>query len=515
MKYSPMIVLAFVIAVAVAGAGAFWLGRHERGAQAASDARSDVELDRIHAAEQESDPYGRCLAYPDPAEFHWSPALVHAMCARLQRRMLGWKEIQDALDAHQPQALQAAFDGYLARNEAGEHGFLAWTFWWMFQSPSQWAADTTRRWVEADPASAQAHDARGMHLAARAWQARGTDTADKTSEAAFASMAEQVAKARAEFEQALQRNPRHLGAYYGLLYTSQIGSDDDEEGKRDRWVTAALAIDPADGWIYQEWMNAVQPQWGGSLARMRDVAAAAVAHADANPTLALLAAEPLCTEANSYRCDGCDKDGARSLALFRRAGEIGPAACFLDGAGAAAVLAQDIPAATRYYSQAYRFLARDEWLAYRAQNLRSLGRADWALADLQGANTRNPANVTVLHALALAYTDAGRIGDVEKAYRRMLDLEPDNAVAAVDLARLYLGELHQPDRARPLVDHLLERDPRSVQGWYVRTMLCESADDKPCYRAAAAHFLEYANPHDPWQAPNIRSVRSKLAEIGS
>ena len=515
MKTSPTIALAFVLAVAAVGAAAFWLGRQERGVQAARDARSDAELDRIQAAERETDPYRRCVAYPNPAEFNWSPALVEAMCVRLQRRMLGWKDIQDALDAHQPQALQAAFDGYLARNEAGEHGFLEWTFWWMFQSPSHWADDTTRRWVEADPASAHAHVARGMHLVARAWQARGTDTADKTSESAFADTAGQVAKARAEFEQALQLNARHLGAYYGLLHTSQLGTDDDEDAKRERWIAAALAIDPADGWIYQEWMNAMRPQWGGSLARMREVAAAAAAHADANPTLALLAAEPLCNEADAYRCDGCDKDGARSLALYRKAGEIGPAACFLDGAGAAAVLAQDIPAATRYYSQAYRFLARDEWLAYRAQNLRSLGRGDWALADLQGANTRNPSNATVLHALALAYADAGRIGDVEKAYRRMLEIEPDNVVAATDLAKLYLGDLHQPERARPLVDHLLEGDPKSVPGWFVRTMLCEAADDKPCYREAAAHFLEYANPNDPWLEPQIRSVRSKLAEIGS
>jgi hypothetical protein len=45
-------------------------------------------------------------------------------------------------------------------------------------------------------------------------------------------------------------------------------------------------------------------------------------------------------------------------------------------------------------------------------------------------------------------------------------------------------------------------------------MLCESANDMPCYRAAAAKFLHYANHNDPWQGANISVVQSKLAQIG-
>lgn len=515
MQKTLTIAIAFVLAVAGAAVIAFRLGRqqeHVTHVERAAD--FDAELDRIHAAEQQPDLYRRCLDYPNPDEFHWSPALIESMCKPLARRMLAWQDIVHALDAHHPEEIDAAFDGYQARGEAGEHGYLTWAFWWMFDTPSKWAGDTTRRWVEEDPSSAHALVARGLHRYALAWQARGEDLAVNTSEAKFAAMNAHVDAARADFEAALKKNPRHIAAYYGLVSTSQIGHEPDEYARRDRWVDAALAIDPADGWIYKAWMDAVQPQWGGSLGLMQDVAAGAARHADANPSLALFAAEPICSEADALRCDGCDKDGARSLALYRTAGEIGPAACFLAGAGAAAVLAEDLIAATRYYSQAYRFFGRDDWLAYRAQNLRSLGRADWALQDLNGANVRDPSNVTVLHALALAYSDAGRTGDVEKAYRRILDAEPDHVAAAVDLAQLYIQKLNQPERARPLADHLIERDPKSVRGWLVRTMLCDATGDKPCYREAAARFLEYANPDDPWQAPQIRNVRQKLAEIG-
>ena len=516
-----MIAIAFVIAVTAAAATAYWLGRRERTApvdQTAPverDARIDAELGRLRAAEQQPDLYRRCIDYPNPDEFDWSPALIESMCKPLARRMLGWKEIENALDGHHPEKLAAAFDGYQARGEAGEHGFLAWTFWWMFERPTKWSGDTTGRWVEEDPASAHALVARGIHETTLAWQARGTDIGANTSPEQFANAAEHVRKARADFEAALKKNPRHIAAYYGLLSTSQLVNDSDEEERRRKWIDAALAIDPADGWIYKEWMQAVQPQWGGSIGEMKDVAIAAAAHADANPSLALFAADPICNEADRLRCDGCDKDGARALALYRDAGKIGPAACFLEGAGATAVLAGDLLTAARYYSQAYRFFGTDEWLAYRAQNLRSLGQGEWALQDLNAANVHDPSNVTVLHALALAYSDAGRIGDVEKAYHRMLDVDPDNATAAIDLAKLYLRRFNEPERARPLVDRVIGRDPKSVQGWLVRTMLCDSAADKPCYREAAARFLEYANPDDPWQANDIRNVRARLAEIGS
>ena len=114
-------------------------------------------------------------------------ALIESMCKPLTWRMLGWKDIENALDAHHPETLQAAFDDYQARGEAGQHGFLAWTFWWMFEKPSKWSGDITRRWVEEDSASAHALVARGIHEATLAWQARGSDIAANTSPQRFAN----------------------------------------------------------------------------------------------------------------------------------------------------------------------------------------------------------------------------------------------------------------------------------------------------------------------------------------
>lgn len=475
----------------------------------------NAELDRIQAAEKIEDPYERCMAYPNPVEFNWSPEVIEAMCKRLSRRMLGWKEVEDALDSKHPEKIDQAFESYLARNEAGEHGYLTWTFSWMFESSSKWADDTTNHWVRIDPQSAYALAARGIHYSQAAWDARGSHFASETPEENFARMHEFVGKARADLQASLKLNPRLIAAYYGLLRTTRLADSDDENKQRDAWIEQALALDPADQWIYQDWMGAVEPQWGGSLGEMEQVAERAGAHADANPPLALLKAEPLCQQADTLRCTHCEKDGQKALDLYRQAGAIGPANCFLDGAGGAAVLAQDLPTATRYYSQAYRFLGKDEWLAYRAQNLRSLGRGAWALENLQNALARQPQNTTLLHALALAYVDAGRLGDVEKTYLEMLRIDPENTSAALDLSRLYTTGLKAPDKARPLVEGLLKRDPASALAWFAKTLLCEAEDDKACYRDAAGKFLVYANRSDPWQRANAESVSAKLMEIGS
>lgn len=515
--------LLLLLAVPLIGGLAYYMGTRD-GARSAVVAEVptfkipdglNAELDRIQAAEKIEDPYERCMAYPNPVEYNWSPDVIEAMCKRLSRHMLGWKEIEDALDQKHPEKIDQAFESYLARNEAGEHGYLTWTFSWMFESSSKWADDTTNKWVKIDPQSAYALAARGIHYAQAAWDARGGHFASETPDENFTRMHELVGKARADLQASLKLNPRLIAAYHGLLRTSRLGDSGKEHALRDAWIEQALALDPADQWIYHDWMDAVQPQWGGSLREMELVAERAKAHADTNPSLALLKAEPLCQQADALRCTHCEKDGQKSLDLYRQAGTIGPSNCFLDGAGAAAVLAQDLPTATRYYSQAYRFLGKDEWLAYRAQNLRSLGRGAWALENLQNALARQPQNTTLLYALALAYSDAGRLGDVEKTYLEMLRIDPANTTAALELSGLYVTGLKTPGKARPLVESLLKRDPASAQAWFAKTMLCEAEDDKACYRDAAAKFLVYANRSDPWQRANVESVSAKLVEIGS
>ena len=209
-----------VLLVASIGAGAYYLGvdngtREAAIAVAPTPAPSNelnAELDRIQVAEKIEDPYERCMAYPNPAEFNWSPSVIEVMCKRLSRRMLGWKEIEDALANKHPELLAQAFDGYLARNEAGEHGFLTWSFWWMFQSSSKWADDITDKWVQADPKSAYALVARGLHYTESAYAARGDDFASKTPAENFVRTHEFVRKARADLQQSLERNPRLIAA---------------------------------------------------------------------------------------------------------------------------------------------------------------------------------------------------------------------------------------------------------------------------------------------------------------
>ena len=119
-----------------------------------------AELDEIRGyldAEKTTDRLQRCLTYPNPSGFKWDAKVVDAFCRLSLRKMISWKEITAALDEHHPEVLQQAFDSYLDRTfEPGQHGFLTWTYWWMFQNPSAEEEKVTQQWVEEDPGSAHA-----------------------------------------------------------------------------------------------------------------------------------------------------------------------------------------------------------------------------------------------------------------------------------------------------------------------------------------------------------------------
>jgi tetratricopeptide (TPR) repeat protein len=473
------------------------------------------ELKGIRAAEMIEDPLERCLAYPNPPEFQWDRKVVEALCRKAQWRMLTSKQIDDALDQRHPEILDQAFDSYFASNysDADRHGFLTWAFWWMFQSSSKWAADTTQKWVKTDPQSAYALAARGIHYTQAAYDARGGKTERNTPKENFARMSEFAHNARTDLQESLHRNPRLIAAYHSLIRLSRLDGTAEE---RRQWVDQALVLDPADPWTYQDWMDAVEPQWGGSTAEMERVAESAGKHASANPLLSTLRAGPLCNVADDFRCEECERDGAKSLDFFRQAGGFGPAACFLEGAGAAAVLAQDSQTAVRYYSQAVRFIGGADWLAYRAPALRSIGQNEWALQDLKNALALNPRNTTVLYSEGLAYAEMGRIGDAQKTYLSILIIDPNNQQAALALSILYLtnsSPLFAPEKARPLIGHLLDRDPTLAHAWLLQAAVSEIDRDASAYVNAAENYLKFVDHDDPAHKNDIEVILGKVAQV--
>jgi len=169
------VLLLLLAVVAIAGAAFFYLRGSSPVAPLAMMSDENLrEFEKMRAAEKIGDPVERCLAYPDLAEFHWDRKVVEAFCRLGARKMISWKEMSTALDEHHPEVLDEAFKSYLEKTyHKGDHGFLIWTYWWMFENASEQQRDFTQRWVEADPQSAFALTARGIHYVAAAGAARG------------------------------------------------------------------------------------------------------------------------------------------------------------------------------------------------------------------------------------------------------------------------------------------------------------------------------------------------------
>jgi len=471
-----------------------------------------AELAKIREAEKTEDQVSRCLGYPGLPEFEWDPKIVDAQCRLLSRKMIAWSAIKDALDQKRPEILQNEFDSYSSRTfKPSEHGFLVWTYWWMFQNPSKDELETTNRWVNADATSAYALTARGTHHFAAASAARGGKYIKDTPAENLDRMNEQIALAKADLDAALKLNPKLIAAYHGLIRIAQLKGDDI---LRSSSIQAALRLDPADPWIYDDWMDSLQPNWGGSIEQMQHVADEAMLHADENPLLKLAQAAPVCYVAERLACRNCElrPDERSALEVFRKAAKFGPAKCFLSGAGSAAYRTLDYESAVLYYSQAMRFSGKHNHFAERASALQMLGQNEMALEDLTKALSSNPNNAYALEVQGYIHETSGRPKEAEKSYLALLQVDPQNEQGRLALGRLYLTGVPQPGKARLILSQLLERNPGLARAWLYMAMLDQGGDQAKCIQALE-NYVKYVDRTDSHEQVEIPRVERRLREL--
>ena len=283
-----MILLGFLVCSVMVGV-IFFGFRQSESESAPTRTVSDKLLQEyaaIQTAEKISDPYQRCMAYPDPPEFKWDRKIVEAYCSLGLRKAIGAQVLRDALQQGRTSFLEETFDSYLRKNyEPGQHGFLIWVFRELFDYDS--GAELADQWVKADPKSAYALTARGVAYLQRAWTARGSKFAYETPELNFIKAHELAQKAQADLEEAARRSPRLIAAYASLIQLAQLTSN---RSLLSDSAEHALALDPGDQWIYDRWLNAVEPKWGGSAEAMKHIIDRGLQHADENPLLKRLAA---------------------------------------------------------------------------------------------------------------------------------------------------------------------------------------------------------------------------------
>lgn len=507
-------ILLLVAAWAVIGLVGFYLYDRTDSEKAAAPTQvlstgATDEFNKMRAADKIDDPVQRCLAYPNPVEFDWDKTLVEALCRLNARKMISWKEMSDALDQQHPEILDQAFESYQKRTYEGEHGFLTWSYG-MFMYPSSAETALTQHWVDADPSSAYALAARGIHEVSAAFAARGERLTSETPPENFQRMHELADKAAVDLSAALVRAPRLIAAYYGLIQVAQM------TGNRellDDSVKKALALDPADDWIYAGWAEAALPKWGGSIEQENAVVARAAGETGRNPLLKLAKATSICAAATEVYCTACaHNDPAKALGLYRQVASIGPANCFVDFAGSIATAKGDLLSAVRYESQQYRFRRSSDALAMRASHLVQINQKEWAAEDVQRLIKHRPKTVTGLDNLAYAEEALNEPQEAVHTLQRILEIDPKHTDAQIRLSRLYLTKVPDRQKAEALIDGLLKTDPSLALAWESRAIMVCSQSDEEC-RTSLENFLKFADPKDAYQAREIPRARAKLEEL--
>jgi tetratricopeptide (TPR) repeat protein len=122
-------------------------------------------------------------------------------------------------------------------------------------------------WVSARPQSYGARVARGAYLYHRAWAFRGSRPIGETAPERIAAMQRLFQRATDDLLFSLKLTSRPQVSHRYLIGIAMSGGD---RTAAQRIYTEALRGDPENYGARRAYLNALRPQWGGSLEAMRD-----------------------------------------------------------------------------------------------------------------------------------------------------------------------------------------------------------------------------------------------------
>jgi tetratricopeptide (TPR) repeat protein len=399
---------------------------------------------------------------------------------------------------HKLEAVQRAYEAGAASE------YFVFTAFEMFEKPELQPA--IERWAKAHPHSWQGLAARGMMRWALAAQARGSKLSPET-QAQLDRTKSFLDLASNDFRNVLVKRPRFLPAY-GFQIDKARMLGDSNAGRAA--IEAALRTDPNSYFVRRGYMTGLSPQWGGTFASMDDFAREAQAHADANPELIALLGETSLARAYDHGAAG------------------------------------DWRGAVGWYTEALRFARKPSWLERRATSYKELGNWSGAIADLNEAIHYDPdfaegladrafcelqtqqrdaalqdfARASELAPdvswIALEYARAMvnsfRLQDAAFFLERFLTTHPRDADALEELGLLYSDNLHQPDRARDLMERLIKIDPKRATAWRIYGDALFVLHD-PRTRTAYEHYFELVDPEDPTEKRLGNLIRQRLSYL--
>lgn len=459
-----------------------------------------IEADKIE------DPVQRCIAYPDPPGMHWAADVVKAVCTRTGYKFPSIDDIAKALDEGHIDTIERTYQEFLEQGAAQpeKRGLLATAFRATFEAKDDKVQAVVDRWVATKPASAFALTARGQHAVAHASEVRGGEVIGRTEPSRLTHMNVILEDARKDLHKALEINPRLTAAYRGLFFAARMHGNPQEIAE---YAQAALKIDPADDRIYLDWIAAREPRWGGSMEEMAEIARMASQHRDKNPYLDLVGEKPSGDAAYALHSRSRNPE---ALAEYEKALRIAPSPTDFASAGDAAMAVPEPEKALWYYSQAYRFSAKQRDDLSRANALLALDKREFADRILDSASAKGNATPGVMAEIGDAFWSKRQYRDAEQAYLAELRMYPKDSRTLKSLTHLYVTDLHEIDKAQPYIITLITSYPADPRGW-----LYKSAGNKPKAEIldALKRYLQLVNRNDPYEQQTIPSVEAKIRTL--
>lgn len=444
-------------------------------------------------------PLQRCLAYPDPPGSHWSPDAVRAYCQYRLQPLLPFAEAQALIQhghaAELDQRLAAALKAQQTQPDA--IGLLDRIYQQDFDNGSFDIRPTLDAWKRDSPNSAFAWAASGAAYVAAAADARGSDYLSNTPQDSIDAMDNLLAQAKSDLRHAIALDPHVTPAHIEMIHADAMRSSDDVV---EDAIKLGLAAAPDDYSIYSMAMWSRQPNWGGSLPAMRQLATQAQVHAGKNPLLKILLSEAPYYEV--YRCD-CDQDV--ELAAYPAAlDQLGNARHLMD-AGGAARGSRHTAVAAIYLSEALRF---DPDLAdartQRVDVLVDFDEAAWAADDAGALIAAAPRNGSLYLARALAYEALDDPVHAEADLRATLAIDPNDVTALSQLGNLLVYQTQQWDKGWDVASRLIAVHPENPYGWILRANIQQRQP-----RAGLADTVEYFEAHFS-SDPQLRKIATQM-----
>jgi len=443
-----------------------------------------------------------CLATPDLPDNRWPENAAKARCwlslpqsPSLKDIAAMLKEADGALklDRRYAEILEAHYKDPLHR------GSLFRAFVGFATPEGQLLA---AEWMTKAPGSEFARMAKGEAALEAAWAARGGEYANKTSDAQFEGMTEQLKLAVPSLLQALHDDPRLSPACVDLMEIGEMISD--------AQLHAAAAqhcakIDPLSWQVNEALLTDADPRWGGSFDAIDGVVEQIRLREKDSPMLASLLSKGIGRRA--YMPFNDDINLVPIVQKLDLAALTAPDAFYIDRAGLAYEQAGNRPKALIYYTQALRF-APDEasFLIHRAQLLTKMGDVLAAFKDAKRAEIqpddcgcKDDAN------LALVFRTLMRVDD-ERAELQKAEKQPKNHLwALTTLCKTYIEYDFDREHGLPCTKQLAEELPNDSEAMYLRALTLYIVHD-PEAAEFDARFRKIADTNDPGDVAEIKQL---------